>query len=360
MSQSSTYGSGGGPTPPVITINGDVGSAVGPIITFNALSFGGATLQFKASGSSVYLYASDTNANTLIGFNAGNGTMAGTSNTSLGGSSLNSLTNGSSNTAVGFYALKSATTGSQNSAFGSSSITALTTGSSNSSFGFYSLSKLVTGSYNTSIGYAAGDNYTTSESSNICIGYQTLGTLGESNVLRIGNGTGTGNGQVNKAYIAGINGINVGSVASVVSINGDQLGSATITAGTNISVTPSANTITIAATGAGSFTWSVITADQSASVNNGYICNKAGLLTLTLPTTAAVGTIIEVSGMNTALGWKIAQNANQQIFFGTSSTTSGTGGSLASTNIYDSVRLVCNTANLTWIVLSSVGNITVV
>lgn len=107
-------------------------------------------------------------------------------------------------------------------------------------------------------------------------------------------------------------------------------------------------------------TWSVITADQTAAVNNGYICNKAGLLTITLPTTAAVGTIIEVSGMNTALGWKIGQNASQQIFFGTSSTTSGTGGSLASSNIYDSVRLICNTANLTWIVLSSVGNITVV
>ncbi len=106
--------------------------------------------------------------------------------------------------------------------------------------------------------------------------------------------------------------------------------------------------------------FTVITADQSAAINNGYICNKAGLLTLTLPTTAAAGTIIEVTGMNTALGWKIGQNASQQIFFGTSATTSGTGGSLASSNIYDSVRLVCNTANLTWIVLSSVGNITVV
>lgn len=106
--------------------------------------------------------------------------------------------------------------------------------------------------------------------------------------------------------------------------------------------------------------WSVITADQTAVVNSGYICNKASVLTLTLPTTAAVGTIIEVSGMNTALGWKIGQNASQQIFFGTSTTTSGTGGSLASTNISDSVRLVCNTANLTWIVISSVGNITIV
>src|SRR5215470_2549045 len=61
----------------------------------------------------------------------------------------------------------------------------------------------------------------------------------------------------------------------------------------------------------GGFTWSVITADQTAAVNNGYICNKSGLLTLTLPTTAAAGTLIEVTGMNTNLGWKIAQNASQ-------------------------------------------------
>ncbi len=107
-------------------------------------------------------------------------------------------------------------------------------------------------------------------------------------------------------------------------------------------------------------TWSVITADQNAAVNNGYICNKVGLLTLTLPATAAVGTIIEVSGMNNATGWLVAQNALQQIFFGTSSTTIGTGGSLASSNIYDSVRLICNVANTSWIVLSSIGNITVV
>jgi hypothetical protein len=106
--------------------------------------------------------------------------------------------------------------------------------------------------------------------------------------------------------------------------------------------------------------WSVITVNQTAAVNNGYICNKAGLLTLLLPTTAAVGTIIEVTGMNTALGWTVTQNASQQIFIGTSSTTSGTGGSLSSSNIYDSVKLVCNVANTSWIAVSFVGNLTVV
>jgi len=115
-----------------------------------------------------------------------------------------------------------------------------------------------------------------------------------------------------------------------------------------------------AASGGSGFTWSVITADQNAAVNNGYICNKAGLLILTLPTTAAVGTLIEVAGMNTNLGWRIAQNASQQIHFGAFNTTSGVGGSLASTLQYDAVRLVCSVADLEWIVISSLGNVTVV
>ena len=110
----------------------------------------------------------------------------------------------------------------------------------------------------------------------------------------------------------------------------------------------------------GAFTWSVITINQSALVNNGYICNKAGLLTILLPVTSAIGDIIEISGMNTDLGWSIAQNANQTIHFGILDTTTGIGGSLSSTKKYDSVKIVCNIANTDWIVLSSIGNLTVV
>ena len=112
----------------------------------------------------------------------------------------------------------------------------------------------------------------------------------------------------------------------------------------------------------GGIVWSVITADQSAVAGNGYICNKAGLLTLTLPASGAIGDVIEVTGINTALGWKIAQNANQQIFYGTQNTTSGITGSLASVNIRDSVKILCVVAgaNTIWNVLHSQGNITVV
>lgn len=119
---------------------------------------------------------------------------------------------------------------------------------------------------------------------------------------------------------------------------------------------------TSAAPSSGGLTWSVITADQSIVANNGYICNKAGLLTLTLPASSSIGDMFRVTGINTALGWKIGQNASQQIYFGTSSTTAGTGGSLASSAIRDSVELVCvgSGSSSVWQVQSSIGNITVV
>lgn len=135
---------------------------------------------------------------------------------------------------------------------------------------------------------------------------------------------------------------------------------ATLTAGSGVSISNGAGSITINAVGGG-LTWTVVTGtSQSAAVNNGYIANNAGLVTVTLPATSAVGDTVAVTGINNATGWKVAQNAGNQIFFGTSSTTAGAGGSLASTATRDTVYLVCMTANATWNVVGSIGNITIV
>ncbi len=111
---------------------------------------------------------------------------------------------------------------------------------------------------------------------------------------------------------------------------------------------------------AGGLTWSVQTGTSVAGVaNNGYIANNAGTVVVTLPATSAVGDTIAVTGINNATGWKVAQNAGNQIFFGTSSTTSGATGYIQSAATRDTATLVCMTANATWNVISSVGNITV-
>lgn len=136
---------------------------------------------------------------------------------------------------------------------------------------------------------------------------------------------------------------------------------ATLTAGTGVSITNGAGSITIAATGGG-LTWTDVTGTSaSMAVNNGYLADNVGLVTLTLPATAVQFSVIAVAGKGTG-GWKIAQNASQQILFGASSTTSGTGGSLASTNANDCVHLLASVggSSTIWTVLNSVGNITVV
>lgn len=108
------------------------------------------------------------------------------------------------------------------------------------------------------------------------------------------------------------------------------------------------------------FSWTQVTGTSaSMSANTGYIANNAALVTLTLPTTFAVGDTIEVSGKG-AGGWAIAQNASQIIHLGNIDTTTGAGGSLASTNRRDAIKLIGTVANLELSVASSMGNITVV
>lgn len=115
-----------------------------------------------------------------------------------------------------------------------------------------------------------------------------------------------------------------------------------------------------AASGGGGMTWNEETGTSATmAVNNGYLANNAGLVTLTLPTTAAVGDIVAVAGSG-AGGWLVAQNASEIIHFVSTDSTTGAGGSLASTNRYDCVELICNVANTEWVVRSSTGNITIV
>src|SRR5204862_51885 len=87
----------------------------------------------------------------------------------------------------------------------------------------------------------------------------------------------------------------------------------------------------------------VVTADGSLVANTAHIIKNAtpaNLTTVTLPATPILGDTIAVDGY-TAGGWKIAQNANQLIYFGAYTTTTGIGGSLASTAAKDCARIRC-------------------
>jgi len=141
--------------------------------------------------------------------------------------------------------------------------------------------------------------------------------------------------------------------------NGTNYTAATLTAGTGISITNASGSITLSYNGASP--WVDETgASVTMATNTGYTSDDgATLVTFTLPTTSAIGDFVEINGKG-AGGWKIAQAAGQQIHFGSSATTSGTGGSLASTLQFDNVRLRCITANTIFTVVSVQGTLTVV
>ncbi len=319
-----------GGTTSVKTLTGDSGVATPVAGNINVIAgvstqHSGSSVSITGSGSTLTLNVSDALSNTLIGNLSGNATITGSLNAGVGVSVLRNLTSGIGNSAFGELSLQSVTTGGGNTSLGQS------TGSS-----------ITTGQFNTLLGYQAGLNYTSSESSNILIGSGTAGTLGESNVLRIGNGTGGSGGNLSKAFISGINGVTV-SNTKFVTINSstDQLG--VISASSLI------------------FTWNDVTGTtQAVSASNGYISDNAGTVTFTLPASSTLGDEFRIVGLQGA--WTLHQNANQQIKIGSSATTIGVGGSLSSTNSGDSIELVASntSASSVWIVMSMVGNITVV
>jgi hypothetical protein len=323
-------------------------------------------------------------ANTFLGGLSGNLALTGIRNTGLGNNNLSSLTsgqynlsagqassntlstgsfnvtlgaasaqniNGSYNVAIGHEALygaggatpsyciaigqetlKAATTCQGNTIVGWNSAPLITTGGGNEVLGQQCLQSLTTGLGNICIGYPSGNAYNGAEASNFCV--RNTGVVGESNTIRIGT-QGAAAYQSNRCFVAGIASV-VNSNKNIVTIDTTtgQLGSQSISSST---------------------LWTTINANQTAAVGNGYFCNKAGTLALALPAASAVGDVIEVANINTAAGVQFTQAANQQIFIAGGSSTLGAAGTLTSTAVGDTLKMVCRTANLVWQVVSSIG-----
>lgn len=123
---------------------------------------------------------------------------------------------------------------------------------------------------------------------------------------------------------------------------------ATLTAGANVSITNGSNSITIASTGSPGIGWTHVTGTSQAMVaDNGYVADNVALVTLTLPATAAFGSVLYIQGLG-AGGWTIAQNASQSIIIGNAQSTVGVAGSVSSTNQNDSLQLLCVVTDTTW------------
>lgn len=268
-------------------------------------------------------------SNVAIGTNCMSAATGAAQNTAIGTSCLQNITtsnivsigftagqthtSGTGCTYIGFAAGKTNSTGTNITAIGSSALTLCTAGP-NTAFGFSAGSALTTGTSNILIGSSAGTNYTSSESANILIGSGVTGTAAESNVLRIGIGTGTSTGQLNSAFIQGITGVTQNpsasnSVVTIVNSTG-QIGVTVATATPTASKLPlwdasvnlSANNFL---PGYATFTTSqTLTAASSYSI---YMTGTTAAQTMTLPvvsTFAATGAMFMFMN-NSTQTWNI-------------------------------------------------------
>ncbi len=143
-------------------------------------------------------------------------------------------------------------------------------------------------------------------------------------------------------------------------VGADGSNNINVVGGGAISVTgsPGTNTLTISSSNP-FFLWSVISSNQMAVTQSGYFVDDASRVDVLLPNASSIGDIFIVADLG-GNKFRITQGAGQQIIFGTSTTTVGAAGYLESIFMGDSVTLVCCEANLTWMAMPPVGNITIV
>lgn len=88
-----------------------------------------------------------------------------------------------------------------------------------------------------------------------------------------------------------------------------------------------------------------------AEINTRYVVAENLLVTeITCPELAPVGSRITVAGLSSN-GWLLKPFSGQTIKVGDVNMSAGT--SIASTNQYDSIEIICVEANTTWITLST-------
>jgi len=176
----------------------------------------------------------------------------------------------------------------------------------------------------------------------------TLGWTGTLAGTR--GGTGVNNGSNTATFAGNLN------FANAFTTSGNFAVTQTYTNTTNVTFPTSG---TLATTSQVITNVNQTTSSATLAANSRYATNNgASLVTYTIPAGAAVGDTYIVVGGSSG-GWTVAQPASVQCHIGSSATTSGTGGSLSSSNQYDCLTITCVASNV-FTVYGVQGNITVV
>ncbi len=310
-------------------VNNNFPSGLTATGTTNINSTGSGTTQIGSSAAGILAFASNDNStvalnNAQFDLTTGTGTISICSNSTaqtinIGSSSTNSFTLN-----IGPLTVNSGT---------SSTNSTVTKSGSGGLF-------IRSGASGTSTLNCTGDfKFGNNSSSTWSIGASSI-----AEVITIGNT----NSSSTMILDGGTGGIIIGNVIAKTTTVGNTTGATKINISTGTggiafpSFNTTANTLTTIPTGL--YTLSNI---------------AATLLTTALPTTISLGGIIRIIG-NGSSGWKITQAAGQQINSTAASTTLGATGSIASSNRYDCLELVCTVANTTFTIVNSKGTLTFV
>ena len=105
----------------------------------------------------------------------------------------------------------------------------------------------------------------------------------------------------------------------------------------------------------------VVSNSYTAVPNYGYTAdNMTQAVQFSLPATAAYGSVLRFVAVQSN-GFVLKQASGQTIHIGNQSTTTGTSGSVSSTNIYDAIELLCCVANTDWVAINGPqGNLSII
>lgn len=363
MSQISGFGSGGGGGT-VITLTGNSGGAVGPS-TGNINVIGSGIITVTGNPGTNTLTITASGEATTFNADSGSATPSGGAITLAGGTGMSTSASGSTVTFTLTTPVAIANGGTN------ATTMAVTDGTV-----YFDGTRLVTtatgtsGQVLTSAGAGVAPAYAALPASSLTFNEDSGSATSSAGAITFAGGTGISTSGTSHTVTitlttpvsianGGTNATSMANTNGVIYYDGTRLVSlANGTTGQVLNATTS-SAPSWGSAAASLLPWTDVTSGtQAAAINNGYIADKSTLTTVTLPSTAAVGSVVAVAGLGTG-GWKLAQNASQVVNFGSSPTTSGTGGSLASTNTFDQVFVLCVATNNTWVVLSSVGNLTI-
>ena len=167
---------------------------------------------------------SGSSKNTIVGAGSGQSLQNGIENCLYGFTAGNALVNSNANCFFGSRVAPSAEPAYNNTFIGSYAANSFDGGDSNVGIGRLVLGNTLSSSFCIAIGDSAGSAYVNAESNNIIIG--SAGVASENSVIRIGT-QGTGDGQQDTTYIAGIygNAVNPAYQQIVIVDNVGKLGS---------------------------------------------------------------------------------------------------------------------------------------